>query len=700
MKLRPSILNPLFTDVKSLKGVGPKISELLSKLVGNKIINLILHFPHGYIDRRFNPKIQDAIHNTICTVEIEIIKHTVPNSYSRAPYKVFCKDETGEIILIFFNADKLYLKDTLPIGEKRIVSGKVELYNGKKQITHPDHIVLSSQINNILRIEPSYPLTASLSPKTLGKIIDESLEKIIELPEWISSDMIKKNNWESWHKSIKSVHKSKIIENINQTSNSKTRLAYDELLSNQLALGIVRSKSRKLPGRKLKTNGHLQNKLFTITNFDLTNAQKRTIKEINDDLSSNQRMLRLLQGDVGSGKTIVAISTMLAAIDNSGQATMMAPTEILARQHYETLRPICDTCGITLVYLSGKITGTQRAIILDKIKNGSASIIIGTHALFQKEVIFDNLLIAVIDEQHRFGVHQRLELTNKGKGLDVLVMTATPIPRTLTLTTYGDMDVSRLDEKPLGRLSIDTRIINIKRIPEVIDAVKRAVKKNSKIYWICPLIEESEIMDLAAAEERYENLKSIFGNKVSLVHSKIKPEDRESIIEDFAAPNNENPVQILVSTTVIEVGIDVPDATIIIIEHAERFGLTQLHQLRGRVGRSDKSSNCILLYKSPLSDFAEKRLNILKENNDGFSIAEEDLKMRGQGEILGSKQSGLPQFKIADLTIHNDLLLAARNDTKIILESDPHLKDNRGQALRTLLYLFEQDDAIQTLRSG
>ena len=700
MKLRPSILNPLFSDVNSLKGVGPKISELLSKLLGNKIINLLFHFPSGYIDRRFNPKIKDVIDNKVCTLEIEIIKHVIPNSYSRAPYRVFCKDETGQIILTFFNADKLYLKNSLPVGEKRIVSGKVELYDGKKQITHPDHILPLDQKESILRVEPSYPLTATLSPKTLGKIIGEALNRIIELPEWISTDMIEKNNWSSWSDSIKYVHKREISKNIDQNSNSKRRLAYDELLSNQLALGLVRSQTRKLPGRKLNTNGFFQSKLLEIIDYELTDAQKRSIKEINDDLIRNERMLRLLQGDVGSGKTIVAISTLFAAIDNSGQATMMAPTEMLAKQHYETLKPICDLCKISIVYLSGKITGHKRKKILDEINDGSASIVIGTHALFQKEVIFRNLLIAVIDEQHRFGVHQRLELTNKGKNLDVLVMTATPIPRTLTLTTYGDMDVSRLDQKPFGRVSIDTRIININRISEIIDAVKRAVKKNMKIYWICPLIEESEIMDLAAAEDRYENLKNVFGDKVSLVHGRIKPQDRERIIENFASSNDENPVQILVSTTVIEVGIDVPDATIIIIEHAERFGLTQLHQLRGRVGRSNKPSNCILLYKSPVSEFSERRLNILKENSDGFIIAEEDLKMRGEGEILGTKQSGLPQFKIADLLIHNDLLLNARNDTKIILKDDPQLKSDRGQALRTLLYLFEQNDAIQTLRSG
>ena len=700
MKLRPTILDPIFSNIKSLKGVGPKISDLLLKLAGDRVIDLIFHFPNNYIDRRHNPTIADAKANTICTLTVEIIKHSIPNKYSKAPYKVFCRDHTGDIILTFFHADKLYLKQKLPEGENRVISGRIESYDGKKQITHPEHIVLSNQKDSILKIEAIYPLTHGLSPKTLAKIIRESLKKTPNLPEWILNDFLIKNAWKSWADSIISIHNLDSSENINPKSLEKNRLAYDELLSNQLALGIVRSKTRKLPGRKLLVNGLLQKKLVSSLPYTLTSAQKRTINEINSDLASNERMLRLLQGDVGSGKTIIAIITMLAAVETNGQAAMMAPTEVLARQHYNTLKPICTLLNISLVYLSGTVKGKERILSLESINNGNASIVIGTHALFQKDIVFNNLMIAVIDEQHRFGVHQRLKLTNKGTTVDILVMTATPIPRTLTLTTYGDMDVSRLDEKPSERPSIDTRIVNLERLSEIIQGIKRAVKNNAKIYWICPLIEESEIIDLAAAEDRFKKLEAIFGEKVALIHGKIPSDERDKIIQNFAQINEKNPIQILVSTTVIEVGIDVPDATIIIIEHAERFGLTQLHQLRGRVGRGNKASSCILLYKSPLSSFAEKRLNVIKENEDGFVIAEEDLKMRGEGEILGTKQSGLPQFKIADLAIHGDLLDIARDDTKIILETDSKLITKRGKALRVLLYLFQQDDAILTLRSG
>jgi len=700
MNLRPTILSPLFSDISRLPGVGPKISNLLEKLAGKRIIDLILHFPNNIVDRRHNPDICNAVPETVCTLRVEVVKHIPNNRYSKSPYRIVCRDKTGDIIVTFFRGQKRYLEQILPVGKIRIISGKVESYDGNKQITHPDHVVCPEEIETIQRVEAIYPLTLTLSPKTLQRAINASLKTVPDFPEWLSNDQIQKNKWLNWKDSINVLHSPEHLSDLDPNSSTRERLAYDELLSNQLALALVRINAHKLKGHALNINGILEERFINFLPYSLTNSQIRSLREIKSDLSSETRMLRLLQGDVGSGKTIVAISTMLSAVESGGQAVIMAPTEILAKQHYETISKICDKLSVSTTYLSGSIKGKSRTQILEKINKGNISIIVGTHALFQKDVIFNNLMVAVIDEQHRFGVHQRLQLANKGTAVDVLVMTATPIPRTLTLTAYGDMDISRLEEKPKGRQPIDTRIVNLNRLDEMIAAIRRAIDQNAKIYWICPLVEESEIMDIAAAEERFKSLESIFGNRVALIHGRMPSDQREKVITSFAKNTSENPVKILVSTTVIEVGIDVPDATIIIIEHAERFGLTQLHQLRGRVGRGDKPSNCILLYKDPLTTTAEQRLNIIKNTEDGFLIAEEDLKIRGSGDILGTKQSGMPQFKIANLHNHSELLATARNESKLILNKDPKLESTRGSALRILLYLFEQNDAILTLRSG
>ncbi|MDE0800912.1 MAG: ATP-dependent DNA helicase RecG [Rhodospirillaceae bacterium] len=702
MALRPTILNPLFTVADTLSGIGPRFAKLLERLSGSRLIDLIWHLPNGVIDRRFAPKVVDAPTGRICTLTVEVLAHIPPpNRSSRLPYKITCGDDTGRVTLTFFHAQKDYLNQVLPVGKIRVISGKIEIYDGQMQMAHPDHIVTEEQKGTIQRVEPIYPLTAGLSPKTLAKGICGALDKLPELPEWLDDAQIKRDGWPRWKDALIAAHQPGSLLDLDLSTSVRNRLSYDELLSNQLALAIVRMKAKRLSGRSIKGTGNLRSKVLAALPFKLTGAQKRTLGEIDQDLTDNTRMLRLLQGDVGSGKTVVALMSMLSAVESGGQAALMVPTELLAQQHLATLQPLCEACGVSIAFLSSRVKGKSRDAVLEQVGNGGTSILVGTHALFQKDVAFRDLKVAVVDEQHRFGVHQRLELANKGRGVDMLVMTATPIPRTLTLTAYGDMDVSRLDEKPPGRKPIDTRLVNLERLVETISAVQRAIKSGAKVYWVCPLVEESETSDLAAAEERHKHLSHILGeNVVALVHGRMKGPEKDAAMSAFSNNHRANGPKVLVATTVIEVGVDVPEATVMIVEHAERFGLAQLHQLRGRIGRGDKPSTCLLLYQAPLTETATARLNILRDTEDGFLIAEEDLKLRGGGEVLGTRQSGLPEFRLADLSIHANLLIMARDDTKLILDRDPDLKSDRGEALRTLLYLFEQDAAIQTLRSG
>ncbi len=700
MALRPTVLNPLFADVTTLSGVGPRIAKLMAKLAGPKLIDLVWHVPSGVIDRRFSPKVGDAPPGRICTLTVEVLAHSPPPTRnSRLPYKVTCGDHTGRITLTFFHAQGDYLSQVLPVGETRVISGRVEVYDSQRQMAHPDHIVPESQKDAIQRVEPVYPLTAGLSPKTLTKAIMGSLDTVPDLPEWLDPAQLDRDQWPTWNFALSAAHHPESESDLDHMSPARQRLAYDEFLSNQLALALVRAKNRRLSGRAIQGDGSKRQRVLTALPYTLTGAQQRTLVEIDTDLGSETRMLRLLQGDVGSGKTVVALLAMLTAAEAGGQAAFMAPTELLAQQHYETLAPLCEACDVSLAFLSGRIKGKARDTVLANVENGITSILVGTHALFQKDVAFKDLMVAIVDEQHRFGVHQRLELAQKGRGVDMLVMTATPIPRTLTLTAYGDMDVSRLDEKPPGRKPVDTRLVNLDRLAETIAAVQRAINHNAKVYWVCPLVEESEVSDLAAAEERHKHLVEILRDCVALVHGQMKGPDKEAAMAAFAGQEPNGP-KVLVATTVIEVGVDVPEATVMVVEHAERFGLAQLHQLRGRIGRGEKSSTCLLLYQTPLTATAKARLNTLRETEDGFLIAEEDLKLRGGGEVLGTRQSGLPEFRLADIAVHSDLLIMARDDTKLILDRDADLQSERGQALRTLLYLFEQDAAIQTLRSG
>jgi ATP-dependent DNA helicase RecG len=623
-------------------------------------------------------------------------QHIAPPN-RRRPYRIICHDDTGTLVLTFFHAHTDYLTKTLPEGELRVVSGVVERYGDEIQMTHPDHVVKVEEKAEVLRFAPLYPLTHGVTQKVLGKALHGTLKCVPTLAEWHGESTLKKYRWPAWKDAVLAAHNPENPAALAPHAPARERLAYDELLANQLALALVRRGMRLAKGIPTQGDGRLRAKILAALPFTLTGSQETALKEIIGDMETDVRMLRLLQGDVGSGKTVVALLAALAAVETGGQAVIMAPTEILARQHLKTIKPLAQAAGINTVILTGREKGRTRTAILEGLASGGIHIAVGTHALFQDDVIFHALKLAVIDEQHKFGVHQRLELASKGDAVDVLVMTATPIPRTLMLTAYGDMDVSRLLDKPAGRQPVDTRVLPASKLGSIAEGVQRKLDEGARVYWVCPLVEESETLDLAAAEERFELLKGMFGqNSVGLVHGRMKGKDKDQVMADFQSGR----ISVLVATTVIEVGVDVPEATVMVVEHAERFGLAQLHQLRGRIGRGQGKSTCLLVYTPPLGEVANKRLKILRETEDGFVIAEEDLKLRGAGELLGTRQSGLPEFRMADLEAHADFLSMASDDAKMILQSDAELKTERGQALRTLLYLFERDAAIKFLRSG
>lgn len=709
--MRPESLFPAFAPLGSLKGCGPKLAPLVEKLVGGgRVLDLWWHLPGGLIDRRYRPTVATAEPGRIATLDITVERHLPPRN-PRLPYKVLCHDASGRLTLVFFNGREDFLKRTLPPGEVRVVSGMVELFDGQLQMTHPDRIGTAAEIEQMAAVEPVYPLAAGVMPRVLGKLVAGALERLPVLPEWLDPAWQAREKLPPWRDAVLAAHQPAGPADLDPASPARRRLAYDELLSNQLALLLVRRRLKRLSGRPLTGDGRLRDALEALLPWPLTGAQRIANAEIAADMASDRRMLRLLQGDVGSGKTMVALNALLLAVEAGAQGALMAPTEILARQHADTLAPYCDRLGVRLALLTGRDKGKARAALLQRLATGEIDILVGTHALFQDDVVFRDLALAVIDEQHRFGVSQRLGLAAKGQrdpvpaekggGVDVLVMTATPIPRTLSLTAYGDMDVSKLTEKPPGRTPVDTRTVAADRFLDVIGAVKRKIAAGERVYWVCPLVEESEQLDLAAADERHAALKLAlepeFGpGSIGLVHGRMNAADKDAAMEAFAAGRS----KLLVATTVIEVGVDVPEATLIVIEHAERFGLAQLHQLRGRVGRGGRPGACLLVYSGPLGATARDRLKILRETDDGFRIAEEDLRLRGAGELLGTRQSGLPDFRVADLVAHGDLLVAARDDARLILERDPKLASERGRALLELLYLFERDAAIQYLQSG
>ncbi len=693
--MRPEILFPLFKPVTSIKGVGARTADAISKIAGEHVVDLLWHLPSDLIDRRYEPKLAEAESGRIATIAITVGDHA-PARNKRMPYRVHAFDETGELSLVFFHARPDFLKRTLPPGETRIISGRIESYGGDLQMTHPDYVLSASERDTLKLVEPVYPLTAGLSLKVLGKAIDAALAILPEVPEWLDNALVKRESWPTWRDAVLRAHAPYGPNDLSPDNPARQRLAYDELLANQLALGMVRARMKRLRGRPLIGNGRLRESVSEHLPFQLTASQRDAIDEIDRDLRSEHRMLRLLQGDVGAGKTIVALMTLLSAVEAGGQAVFMAPTDVLARQHFETLSALLDPVNVELALLTGRDRGKSREATLKMLSSGAAQIVIGTHALFQDDVTYNDLRLAVIDEQHRFGVHQRLTLAEKGKDVDVLVMTATPIPRTLMLTAYGDMDVSRLMEKPAGRQPVQTALISNDRMDEVIEGVGRALTGGARIYWICPLVEESEKTDMAAAEARFDHLSQVFGERVGLVHGRMRSAEKDAVMDAFRQGDK----SVLVATTVVEVGVDVPEATVMVIEHAERFGLAQLHQLRGRIGRGAERSSCLLVHTGKLGETAKERLKTMRSTDDGFVIAEKDLELRGAGELLGTRQSGLPEFRLADLAHHTPLLQMARDDVELILSRDPELRDERGQALRVLMYLFERDSAIINLRSG
>ncbi len=693
--MRPQILFPLFASVTTLPGIGPRFGKLLEKLCGPNVVSLLWHLPTGLIDRSAEPALDDAVEGSIITAVVKPLAHIPPNN-PRQPYRVNCVNDSGSVDLVFFKARPDYLKQILPVGEWRVVSGQVDRYGRQLNMVHPDYILPLERRNEIPRFEPVYPLTAGLTPKVVVKAVRAALSRAPDLPEWADPHLVKRHEWPRWDHALQAAHQPNAPGDLDPGTPARQRLAYDELLSNQLALALTRQFNRRLVGRPSVGNGALRKKVEASLPYKLTGAQQMAIAEIESDMAGTHRMLRLLQGDVGAGKTVVAFMAMLIAVEAGGQAALLAPTDILARQHVATLRHLAAAAGLNVGLLTGREKGKSRDAILADLASGRLKLVVGTHALVQEDIAFDDLRLAVVDEQHRFGVQQRIALAEKGKGVDLLVMTATPIPRTLMLTAYGDIEVSRLTEKPAGRQPIDTRVLPVERLDEVIPALKRAIAKKARIYWICPLVEETDESDFAAATERHRALQQIFGDRVGLAHGRQKAAERDKTMADFAAGR----LDILVATTVVEVGVDVPEASIMVIEHAERFGLAQLHQLRGRVGRGKAKSSCLLLYASPLSETAKARLQIMRDTDDGFRIAEEDLRLRGGGEVLGNRQSGMPDFRLADLAAHGDLIPVARDDAKLALEQDPELVSERGRALRILLYLFERDAVVRTLRSG
>jgi len=707
--MRPSELHPLFAAATSLPGIGAKVERLLAKLLGIngageatarvvRVVDLLWHLPTSVIDRSARPRIAELPESGVVTVEVTVGRHR-PSGNRRTPYRVECHDETGTISLIFFHARDDYLRRLLPEGERRFVSGRVEWFGGNAQIAHPDYVVAPEDIDSLPLVETVYPMTAGLAPKVLRKAILASLETIPTLPEWQDAAWLAKQNWPDFGSALRSLHQPATPADLAPNHPARLRLAYDELLANQLALALVRRQLKRARGRCTAGKGHLRDRIIAALPYRLTRSQTMALSEILGDMASEDRMLRLLQGDVGAGKTAVALLALAAAVEAGLQGALMAPTEILARQHLKTIQPLAEAAGIGCAVLTGRETGAARRKLLAALAEGEIDILIGTHALFQDDVAFKDLGLVVIDEQHRFGVHQRLALQAKaGGGADMLVMTATPIPRTLSLTLYGDMDVSRLTEKPAGRQPVDTRVTPVEKIDAVVEGLARALASGTRAYWVCPLVEESESGDdgRAAAEARFRALDERFPGKVGLIHGKMKGPAKDEVMARFQAGE----LSLLVATTVIEVGVDVPEATIMVIENAERFGLAQLHQLRGRVGRGKGKSTCLLLYQGPLSETAQARLKIMRETEDGFLIAEEDLRLRGAGEVLGTRQSGLPTFRVADIDGQGDLLAVARKDAMLILERDPELASPRGQALRYLLYLFERDEAIRLLRAG
>ena len=693
---RPEILFPLFAPLTGLPGVGPKMAKAFERLDLTRVVDLIFHLPTGVEDRR----LRDSLHGVTAGEVVTVLVTVGPKRAGRTkaqPTRIQVEGGGTLFDLVYFRVSGDWLSRSLPEGDRRIVSGKIEIYDGRLQMPHPDLVLTEEEAHSLQPWEPVYPLGQGLSQKVVARAAGAALDRLPDLPDW-SGAATRDKKWPSWADALRAAHNPEGREALAPGNKARQRLAYDELLSHQLALQLVRARLRRGRGQINKGTGHLTAKALAAFGYAPTGAQTRAIADIAGDMANPTRMMRLLQGDVGAGKTLVALMAMLTAVEAGGQAAMMAPTEILARQHVAGLTRLAEAAGVTLTLLTGRDTGVARTEKREQIADGRAQMLIGTHALFQEGVAFHDLRLIIVDEQHRFGVRQRIELADKApSGADVLIMSATPIPRTLSLAGYGDLDISILDEKPPGRQPIDTALVATDRYDEVVARLAAALERGQRAYWVCPLVEESADSHLVAAEGRFRDLAAQLGpERVRLVHGQMPPDQKDAAMSDF----QEGRAQVLVATTVIEVGVDVPEATIMVVEQAERFGLAQLHQLRGRVGRGSQRSSCLLLYTSPLGVTARARLEILRQTEDGFRIAEEDLKIRGAGDMLGTAQSGLPRFRIADLSRDTALLALARDDARLVLHEAPDLDSPRGNALRTLLYLMGRDESVKLLRSG
>jgi ATP-dependent DNA helicase RecG len=690
--------------LQTLKGVGGRVEELLVRLLAKpfgapRVADLIWHLPSGYVDRRQSPPLAEAVPGGVVTVRVVAKKYRLPGpGVAGAPLRVLCEDDTGDLDVVFFHGDRRNVQRLLPLGETRILSGRLDRYGERLQMTHPDYILSEAQRGELPGIEPLYPLTLGLTQRLLRKLIGQALDRVPVTPEWLDPALVREKGWPSFREALHALHRPQGDADLALWGAARTRLAFDEVFSAQLALQLLRRSQRAQPGRSLVADGVLASKIRRALPYQLTRAQDTALAEIKSDMAMPTRMLRLLQGDVGSGKTVVAALAIAQAVEAGAQAALMAPTDVLARQHLETLQPLCDAAGIRVGYLSGRESGRARSDVLARLAEGEINLLVGTHALFQDDVAFADLGLVVIDEQHRFGVGQRLALQEKARdaAADVLVMTATPIPRTLLLTVHGDIDVSRLTEKPAGRKPIITRAVPFERMDEVIAGLSRAVSERAQVYWVCPAVESGVRQEMAAAEERAAHLRQIFGERVGLVHGQMRGADKDAAIRAFAAGET----AILVATTVIEVGVNVPNATVMIVENAEMFGLAQLHQLRGRVGRGAKPSSCILLYRGPLSETAKARLDILRKVDDGFIIAEEDLRLRGGGETLGARQSGDPGFRLAPWPQAADLIELANTQARYLLSRDAELRGEAGRAVRLCLAMFERGDAVKLVQAA
>lgn len=691
---RPEALFPLFASLETLPGVGPKTAKLLANLAVASPKDLILTLPNGGVDRTPVDSVRDAPLPGVVTVPVTVGHHIAPSARGR-PYRIEVEDAKTTFQVVYFRGSADLHARALPTGQRRILSGKVELYDGVAQMAHPDYVLAETEA--LPAFEPIYPLTAGLTGKVMRRAVAGALERVPPVAEWIDPHLVAERGWPAFTDALRQAHHPEDPRDLSPGTVSRQRLAYDELFAHQVTLALARATDRRRKGVASEGDGRLRRKVLDTLPFRPTGAQQRAIEEIAGDLAAPRRMNRLLQGDVGSGKTLVALMALLTAVEAGGQGVLMAPTEILARQHAQGLRPLAEAAGVVLELLTGRDKGREREAKLTALARGDIHILIGTHAVFQRDVTFADLRLAVIDEQHRFGVRQRLLLGEKAATTDVLVMTATPIPRSLALTQYGDMDLSVLDEKPPGRTPVQTATVPVSRIDDVVAKMRAAVAEGRQAYWVCPLVEESEVIDTTSAEERFRSLRAALGEGVvGLVHGQMPPAEKDAAMANFVAGRT----KVLVATTVIEVGVDVPNASIMVIERAETFGLAQLHQLRGRVGRGAAASTCLLMYKAPLGETAEARLRILRESEDGFRISEEDLALRGAGDVIGTAQSGLPRFRVADLDRHAALMELASRDARALLARDPTLESDRGRAARLLLWLTEQDRALRLLSVG